>query len=77
MNARPQVDVTGGSVSIGVREREADSVTYKTAVLMNAMGECPQRYTGRYARARFTLPAASSFTHLSGVEIEAMKEGKR
>ena len=77
MNARPQVDVTGGSVSIGVREREADSVTYKTAVLMNAMGECPQRYTGRYARARYTLPAASSFTHLSGVEIEAMQEGKR
>lgn len=76
-NTRPLVDATGGSIAVGVRERQADSVVLKTAVLMNAMGECPQRYTGRYVRARFTLPAAATFTHLSGVEIDAMQEGKR
>jgi hypothetical protein len=76
-NARPLTDVAGGSVAVGVREREADSVTLKTAVLMNAMGECPQRYTGRYVRARYTLPAAASFTHLQGIELDLAQEGRR
>jgi hypothetical protein len=76
-NARPLVDATGGSVAVGVRERQADSLTLKTAVLMNAMGECPQRVTGRYVKARFTFPAATSFTHISGVEVDVIQQGIR
>lgn len=76
-NARPVVDATGGSVAISVRERQADSLTLKAAVLMNAMGECPQRQTGRYVKARFTFPAATSFTHLSGVELDLVQQGIR
>ncbi len=76
-NVRPLVDATGGSAAVSVRERQADSLTLKTAVLMNAMGECPQRQTGRYAKVRFTFPANTSFTHLSGVEVDAVQQGIR
>lgn len=76
-NARPLVDGTGGSVAVAVREFQAGATTLKTAVAMNAMGECPQRQTGRYVKLRFTLPASSSFTHLSGVEVDAIPQGIR
>lgn len=76
-NTRPLVDAAGGSTAIGGRERTADSVTLKTAVLMNAMGECPQRYTGRYVKARFTFPAATNFTHISGIEADVIQVGIR
>ena len=76
-NVRPLVDVTGGSAAVGVRDRQADAITLKTAILMNARGECPQRQTGRYAKIRFTQPAASDFTHLSGVEVDVVERGIR
>jgi hypothetical protein len=61
LSARALID--GGSthsVSIGVRDRLMDSVTYEAAVPVNVIGECPQRITGRYARARFTIPAGET-----------------
>lgn len=76
-NARPLADAALGAVSMGVRERALDSVTYKTAVTMNALGECPQRCTGRFVRARFGYAAATNFTHISGVEIDAIPQGIR
>jgi hypothetical protein len=77
-SARPLV-LGGGtpSISIGVRDRLTDSVVYKTAVAMNRFGECPQRYTGRYVRARMTLAAADTWTHLQGVELDTIPEGRR
>lgn len=75
--ARPIVDGGTPSVSVGHRDRLVDSVTYEAAVAMNALGDCPQRTTGRYVRYRATLPAASSFTHLQGVDVEMRPEGKR
>lgn len=76
-NVRPIVDATGGSVSMVVRERQSDAVTAQTAVAMNAMGECPQRRTGRYVRARVTFPSNTNFTHLSGVELDLVPQGVR
>jgi hypothetical protein len=76
-NTRPLVDATGGSVAIGVRERQADAIVLNPAVLMNAMGECPQRRTGRYVKARFTYPVSTSFTHISGVEADVIQQGIR
>ena len=73
-SARAQVDGGTPSVSVGTRDRLQDSVTYQTAVATNAIGECPQRVTGRYARARITLPAASTFTHIEGVDVTARPE---
>lgn len=68
---RPQVDGGTPSVSIGVRNLPTDTtVTYGTAVAMDANGNCNVRANGRYFRALITLPAASSFTHIQGVSFQ-------
>ncbi len=35
---------------------------------MNSLGWCPQRTNGQYTRARISLPAASAFFHIQGVD---------
>jgi hypothetical protein len=73
-NARPLVDGGTPSVAIGTRSTTTGTASFGSAVAMDSRGNCPQRVTGRYTRARITLPAGSSFTHISGLEIppEAM-----
>lgn len=68
-NVRPWVDGGAPSVAIGTRERMTDSVSFGSAVAMDSLGNCPLRAQGRYLRARLTLPAGSSFTHISGLEV--------
>jgi hypothetical protein len=76
-NARPIVDGGIPSVALGTRERAVDPVTYGTAVAIDGIGNAPQRSAARYHRARLTLPAGAGFTHISGVEIDAVPEGRR
>jgi len=66
---RPIVDGGSPSVAVGYRNRQEDAVTWAAAVAVDAYGYCPQRVAGRYLRARITLPAGSSFTHISGLEV--------
>jgi hypothetical protein len=77
LGSRPITDGTPASVSIGVREQLANSVTYKTAQKINSIGNCPQRTTGRYVRARLTLPAGTTYTHIQGVDLDVRQEGIR
>jgi hypothetical protein len=65
------------SIAIATRDRLIDATVYGGAVAVNSIGECPQRTTGRYARAQMTLPAGSVFTHLQGVDLTVRPEGKR
>jgi hypothetical protein len=76
-NARPIVDGGVPSVALGTRERIIDPVSYGTAVAVDAIGNAPQRSAARYHRARLTLPAGAGFTHIGGVEIDAVPEGRR
>lgn len=78
-NSRPIIDGTGAnpSVSIGVRNRQQDDISYGAAVAANSLGLSPQRTVGRYVTARLTQPAASSWTHISGCEIEGAPAGVR
>lgn len=76
-NSRPLVDGGTPSVAIGVRERQIDSITFGTASTINSVGQCPVRTSGRYATGRITLPSNSSFTHISGLELEASGAGTR
>jgi hypothetical protein len=75
--ARPLVEGGVASVAIGTRERPNDPVAYGQAVAADARGFAPQRASGRYLRARITLPAGSDFAHIAGVEIDAVPEGGR
>jgi hypothetical protein len=67
--AVPIVDAGSPSVTPVTRNRTVDAVTVGTAVAMDSNGFCPLRAEGRYHRMRITLPAASTFTHISGVDI--------
>jgi hypothetical protein len=76
-NIRPIVDAGTASVAVGVRERTTDTVAFGGAVAADAVGNAPQRASGRYHRARLTLPAGSGFAHISGIDVDATPEGTR
>lgn len=77
LRARPICDVgTGAAVALCARNSTFDPVAFQPAVPVNPIGWCPQRLTGRYLRARLTLPAGSAFQHLQGVDVEARPEGR-
>lgn len=77
-NARPLVDgnVTP-SIAIGTRTTVESTVTFTNPSAMNSLGWCPIRASGQYARARITLPAAQTFTHIQGVEVDGDPAGYR
>lgn len=72
-NARPLIDggVAAGTVQVGRRDRLADPVIWGAAVPINVIGECPQRYAGRYIRLRFHMPPGQNFSHLQGLDVTA------
>lgn len=79
-SSRPIVDGTGttATVSIGRRERKQNAVSYTDPVSLNQIGECPVRTSGRYLRAKVSIPASSTaWQHFSGVELDAVLQGSR
>jgi hypothetical protein len=79
---RPLVDSAGmagsaPSLAIGRRNRLQDAVSFANAVAMNSLGYCPQRTTGRYVRARLTMPAGATWTNLWGANLDAVDGGGR
>jgi len=79
INARPIVDANGESTTVTVtpfsRASQIDASTEGTAVTVRDSGDCPLRTNSRYHRLRVTVNG--NFDTLSGVDIEAMPEGKR
>jgi hypothetical protein len=74
---RPITDASTPSVSIGARDRTQDAVTWGPSVAMDALGGCPQRSNARFHRARISMPAAGSWSHVSALDVDAAKEGAR
>jgi len=76
-NILPVLDGFGASASLGVREHAGNDITFKAAVAMNHWAQCPQRWTGRYVKVRLTTPTGGTFSHISGVEVDAIQTGIR
>lgn len=74
---RPLVDGGAPSVAVGRRETLQSAVQFTSAAPINGLGTCKVRTSGRYGRARITLPAGSTFSHILGVEIEGGERGIR
>ena len=68
---RPLIDGGTPYISVGTRERQIDSVVYKSAVKINSLGTCPQLTTGRYQRVRIITQAGDTWTNLYGAEVDA------
>lgn len=75
-DTRPLVDGGIPSVSMATRNRLIDTPLYGPASVINSIGTCPLTANGRYVRARFSLPEATSWTHFQGVEIDATPNGE-
>lgn len=78
-NTRPIIDGSAiPSVAMGTRNRQGDAVSFGNAIPMTSLGTAPQRALGRYISSRITIPSsASSWTNLSGVELEGAPAGAR
>jgi hypothetical protein len=73
---RPLIDAGVATIAVGHRDRLQDPVIWEAPVSINAIGECPQRVTGRYVRLRMQMPAAQEFRHLQGIDFSLRPEGK-
>lgn len=71
---RALVDGAAPSVAIGARSTLVGSPTFGDARSPEPSGVIPARATGRYHKARLSLPAASVWSHISGVEIDPSRD---
>lgn len=76
-NTRPAVDGGIPTVAIATRQRQVDTASYGSAIGINSIGTAPQRAVGRYIKAEIVMPAGATWTHCSGVELEAAPAGYR
>jgi hypothetical protein len=73
----PIADTDDATIKVGAKERQGDSFTWTPAVAQEASGRCPARASGRFFRARLEIPAASTWTHVNGLDVDAAKAGVR
>ena len=78
-NLRPIVEGTSVTVTcaLGYREVSSASPTYASAVAVNTHGYSPQRNSSRKHRARISIAAAGTWSHVAGVEVEYQTDGMR
>lgn len=74
---RPLCDGGEPSIAMAARDLPGDAIVYGVSVPVNVLGECPQRVSGRYMRFQLTLPLASEFSHLQGMDVRAAMGGIR
>ncbi|MEO6291890.1 MAG: hypothetical protein ABIO88_04640, partial [Burkholderiaceae bacterium] len=75
---RPLVEGTSATsitTQIGQRDRLIDTVTWSSAVSMNATGLCPHRSNARFHRLRQDI--SGGFTRVMGADIDYVAEGYR
>ena len=71
--ARPLVDGGTPSIAVGVRKSQQDPVTWSAARAVNSDGFVPLNKQGRYVRFRLTMPAASIYTWIQGIDDADMR----
>jgi hypothetical protein len=67
-SCRPLVDGGSPMVSIGSRETQQAAVTYGDAVGLTAAGLAPVYRSGRYFRAKVTIPAGGTWQNMQGID---------
>jgi hypothetical protein len=76
-NSMPVVDTDLATVSLGLRDRAADSVSYTDEAPMETTGYCSVRGTGRFCSARVSIPAGADWKYAQAVQVEARPVGVR
>ena len=65
----PVTDAADVTVTLGVRDRLADAVAWKTAASLTASGRVPLRGRGKALTLRVSIPAEATWSYLRGVEF--------
>lgn len=74
----PLTDAAGVQVQLGTRNRLIDMVNWTNPVgITSTSGSAGVRATGKYHRARVTIPAGASWTSAQGIQVDARTAGKR
>ena len=77
-NIRVDTDaLTGITLSLAMRPRLGDAVTYTDYTSLRANGDMPVRQRGRYTRAQLAIAAGNTWTFASGVEADAAPGAKQ
>lgn len=71
----PLVDSEEATIAVGSRERQSDAVVWSSEADMESTGSCPVLASGRYVRARLTLPEGAVWTEAQGVDFNAVADG--
>jgi hypothetical protein len=73
---RPLIDGGSPQISLGWRETQQAAVSYGPSVGLTPAGLAPVYQSGRYFRARATMPAASVWSNMQGIDdIDARPAG--
>lgn len=73
--AYPMCDASSATLAAGTRERLQDTRTWGSAVTLERTGRFSLRSSARLHRFRFTVPASATWTHASGVDVDAVADG--
>lgn len=72
------VDTNNWTAAIGSRFNRGDTVTWTSELTpTSATGRADKRVSARFQRVRVTIPAAETWSHAQGVDIQAMQDGIR
>lgn len=73
---RPVTDAADATAAIACRERLADAAVYGPDASLELDGSAGADASGRYHRARLTIPAGASWTYAQGLDFEAQPDGE-
>jgi hypothetical protein len=77
-SVRPLTDAIGGlTVTMGSRARLGDTLPAVDYTHLTASGDMPVRESGRYIRPTVKIAEDTTWTYCQGIEIEAMRGGRR
>jgi len=65
---RPLIDGGSPQISLGCRETQQVAVTYGPPIGLTPAGLAPVLQSGRYFRARATMPAATTWSNMQGID---------
>ena len=68
-------DAENATVSMGVRNRLADTVNYKTAAAMGDSGSTPVRASGKLQSAKIAVAAGEDWSFVRGVRFDEVATG--
>lgn len=74
---RPITDAQAPVVTVLGRSRQADAPVARVAGSLRGDGMCPVRFNTRYGRVRVEIPAGAAWSHLQGIDVDAVPAEER